>query len=199
MSIAISGWNTTITQELFGLISHRERRSRISSRVVDSYRNRNIPPGFPNADRYLFAQGLMVGETVEQNMDPSEIYEVNLISVMQRVAAAFRRNNRARVVVIGSMSAELGSHDAHYAAAKAGLHSFVRVWTGLPDRGQLNCVAPTIISDSRMTEARDDYPAVLKERRTVSARQVADLVYYLLYTDSGINRAVIEMTGDKIV
>ncbi len=198
MSIGISGWNTTITQELFGLISNRERRSRISNRVVDSYHNRNVPSDFPTCDRYLFAQGLLAGKAVEDSVDPSEIYEVNLISVMQRVAAAFRRNDRARVVVIGSMSAILGSHDTHYAVAKAGLHSFVKVWSALPDRGQLNCVAPTIISDSRMTEARDDYPAVLKERRTVSARQVADLVYYLLYTDCGINRAVIEMTGDKI-
>lgn len=195
MTIAVTGWRTTIWQELHRMIRRGEKRIRIEGRVGDDHYMSNVTGQFPTCNRYLFAQGWIAGQPIDENFRPEHTFNVNLISVMQRTRAAFFRNPKARIVVIGSLSAVWGSHDPWYATSKAGLHAFVRTWRGLPDTGQLNCVAPTIIRDSGMTVKRPDFDEVIATRPTVTAKQVAELCYYLLYHDHGLNRAVIEMPG----
>lgn len=188
---------TTIWQQFSQMVPVDEERIWIKGDVTRPDYMENVPPNFPTCDRYVFAQGYCAG-TIYMQYDPTHTFNVNLFSVMQRVAAAFERNPRANVVVIGSMSGIVGSYDPWYAASKAGLHCFVKTWRGLPREGRLNCVAPTIIRDSGMSERRHDRETFAHTRKTVSARQVAELCEFLLYHQHALNQTVIELPGWQI-
>ena len=195
MTICITGGTTTIAKRLVDMLDDSEQVIPHTKRVLSASFKDNVE-GLPFADRYLFAQGKMYGIDVAC-MDPVQVYNITAISVMQRVAMAFDLNPNARIVVIGSMSAILGSYDVHYACSKAALHHFVNSFPK-PKGSTLVCVAPTIISDSGMTERRADYLQVLKERKTVTAQQVAEVCHWVLYRSTAVNHGIIEMTGEKV-
>jgi len=153
--------------------------------------------GFPWAERYLFAQGYLEQGSDLSVGNPLEHFRANCSDVIKRCGYAFSMNPKARIVVIGSMSGINGSFNPYYAAAKAGLHHYVKTgWK--PPGGVLNCIAPTIISDSEMTKARYDYPDVLKTRQTVTCDTVARMIHFLLYADHGLNGTTIELAGARL-
>lgn len=130
----------------------------------------------------MLAAGALYGKRVAEQ----SVYEIatglaiNLISPMRLSEQILGANAHARICIIGSESGFNGSYDEVYAAAKAGLHKYVETRRVLPTQ-QLVAVAPPIIADAGMTLRRDDYPEILKKRRTVTSAQVALLVYQLLY------------------
>lgn len=163
--IAITGRRSTIIQELEAF----EPVERIESDY------------FPCTTKFVLAAGVLVGKRIS-DMSPIEAYEtvnVNLISVLRLCERILTRIPTARICVIGSCSGIKGSFDELYAASKAGVHQYVKTRKVL-DSQQLIAVSPCIIADSGMTERRSDYPRVLEERQTVSAREVAEVVYGLL-------------------
>ncbi|HEY9503579.1 MAG TPA: hypothetical protein VIR01_18215, partial [Pyrinomonadaceae bacterium] len=58
---------------------------------------------------------------------------------------------------------------------------------------QLVGVAPPIIRDSGMTLRRNDYPDVLKTRRTVTAKLVAEAISGLFSDEIDLNNTVVRL------
>lgn len=175
--LAVTGFRTSIVRELAKLIDgHVARISADLSKLDATF---DIPPG---ADHFLLAAGVLWQRTtIEQT--PGEIaysLAVNLVNVVRLCDTILSSNPNARIVVIGSESATKGSFDHTYAVAKAGVHAYCR-WREVLPTQLLVCLAPPIISDSGMTKKRHDYPAVLFQRKHVTAAQVAKSVRSLLY------------------
>ena len=180
--LAVTGYKTTINQRLMKLLPSEEfvRFGELTD--------------YSSCERYMFAAGLMHSKGI-LDQTYAQIYEsmrVNLIDVMRHCERVLELNKTARICVIGSESAILGSYDQIYAVAKAGLHAYVRTRRVLPTQS-LACVAPPIIADSGMTSRRHDYPEVLEKRRTVKAAQVAALVVETLYSPVLLGRTVVEL------
>lgn len=174
--LAVTGYGTTIVKELSQICGETIMRINYDDDEL------------PIVDRYLFAGGVLYNKSGdEQTFDEWLVsVRVNFTNVVRMCEQIFMRKEPAAVCVIGSQSARTGSFDGTYAAAKRAIHDYVEARS--TTRGhRLVCVAPTIIADSGMTRRRHDYPQVLKERRTVTARQVAEVVYRLLYQSDQTN------------
>lgn len=174
--IAVTGYNTTILQELRKITA--ERMDRIHWDCIDP----------PVAARYVFAAGILYNKTTQEQTRQEWLTSVmvNFASVIQHCEDIFRRGEPATVCVIGSESAEKGCFDGTYATCKRALHVYVRARKMGTDQ-RITCVAPPIIADSGMTRRRHDYPVVLEERRTVPAAQVAHAVFRHLYDSDQSN------------
>lgn len=174
--LAVTGYRTTIVQALKGMAA--EDVIRIDSESDD----------VPVADRYLLAAGVMYSKPAnEQTFDEwITSVRVNFTQVVRICEAIFSRPEPAVVCIIGSQSAEAGSYDGTYAACKRAVQEYVSV-RKTQSGHRLVCVSPPIIADSGMTLRRHDYPLVLSERRTVTAQQVAEAVYRLLYRSDETN------------
>jgi NAD(P)-dependent dehydrogenase (short-subunit alcohol dehydrogenase family) len=188
--IAVTGYNTTIAKELKKLIPRKEAMARYA--------------GQP-ADRYLFAAGVLHNKRIVDQTDSEAqlSMRVNGLDPIGSCELILENNPKARICVIGSKAGEAGSYDQVYAAAKAGVHNYVRTARITKDQ-QIVCIAPTIIMDSGMTQRRnDDGMESLRRRmlehpkeRFLKAREVARLVHFLLYVDEGyVTNTVIEMKG----
>lgn len=129
--------------------------------------------------RFVLAGGVLGGSSWLEHGELSA--SVNLLQPIQICEQILAVVPDARICVVGSQSATLGSFDRFYAAGKAGLEAYVR--TREVGSGQLLCaVSPTIIADSGMTIRRADYPRVLEQRHTVRAVDVARAIFELLWT-----------------
>jgi len=149
-----------------------------------------LPDG---VDRFVLAAGVLRQQRLfdQTGFDVRISLAVNMVSVARLCEAILRSREHARICVIGSESGFKGSFDETYAMCKAAVHAYVS-WRKVLPLQSIACVAPPIISDSGMTARRNDYPQVLGERRTVTARQVASAVYDSLYLDGflGSNQVV---------
>lgn len=194
--LAVTGHRTTIVRA-FRTISE-SKREREPFFVIDHLAER-MPP----ADRFLFAHGLLVGKAPE-DMTLAErmaTMEVNYSWTAQAIDEIVATQDKARIVVIGSESAVHGSFDHAYADAKSLLHRYVeRKRLRTPDQ-QLVAISPGIISDSGMTARRKDTQALTErvlahpKRRFVTAAEVAELAYFLLYQAPYISGTVVHMHG----
>lgn len=189
--IAISGAGSTIAQRLMILID----KPHFCFDMED-----NVPLG---ADRFVFTAGLLHGEKIHHMTDEviADTFRVNCWRVMEACCKILEANPVARICVVGSESGIRGSYDEAYAAAKAGLHHYVRT-KKVKQHQQLVCVAPGIIEDSGMTMRRTDQNRLKELRkahpkgRFVQAVEVARLIQFLLYEDLGyISNTVVEITG----
>lgn len=191
--IAIAGIGTTIAQQLGKLLPDGEETIRLGD-------NQYKP-----CERYLLAAGIIHNKplTEQTKEEMNESLWVNAMGPIGSCEEILASNPKARICIIGSMSGINGSFDQTYAAAKAGVHNYVRNKVLKPHQ-QLVCIAPNIIMDSGMTERRNEEGSIalrtklLKhpKGRYLRAKEVAQLVYFLLYVDEGyITNTVIEMHG----
>lgn len=174
---AVTGKRTTIVRELEDLTG--EEAVRIEADLSDP--GCALDPGIYT--RYVLAAGVLYSRPPLE-LEAAEIVAalaVNLTNTIRLCEKILERDNWARICVVGSESGILGSHDRMYAAAKAGVHSYVATRPVRPSQ-QLVCVAPPIISDSGMTARRRDFPAVLETRAHVRARDVAEIIRGLLWS-----------------
>ena len=174
---AVTGIRTTTVAALAELVG--EDPVRIGADLAAVSGSVVLPVG---CTRFVLAAGLLYPKRVADLTKDEALRSlaVNLASVLRITEHILDNVPRARVCIIGSESAELGSFDRLYASAKAGVHAYAR--TRIVRNGQqLVAVAPPIISDSGMTKARADYPAVLSRRYTVTARDVARTVAGVLW------------------
>lgn len=151
-------------------------------------------------ERYLFAAGLKMDAA--RSEDPiAEVLWANVGAVIQACDVILEHNVTARICVIGSESAYSPSLDPVYAAAKAALHRYVETKRLQPGQ-QLIAIAPSLIADSGMTARRTDHEDMELRRlahpkqRWVTAEEVARLVHYVLYVDTGyLTGTVIRLHG----
>lgn len=191
--IGISGRRSTIVQALLPMLPASEEVVYDSSELM------------PTAcERYFLCAGVLHGKPIGDLTDDEleETWGVNFADVAEFLDCVIDRNPEARIVVMGSMSAEQGSYDMAYAGAKAALHLYVREKRLRYPAQQLVCIAPTIIEDSGMTQRRQDLDRTLERGRKrrrgqwIQSLEVARLVHFLLYQDTGaISNTVIPVTG----
>lgn len=192
MTLAVTGDRSAIVSELKKLLPSEEEVVWIDD-MGDP----------PVSDRYLLCAGLLRPKTLRQQAIPeiTESLFVNCIWPMHICDAVLERNDKARIVVMGSESGIRWSFDGAYAASKAALHKYVETKKLKPDQ-QLVCVAPSTIEDCGMTTRRQDVDNLKKKldahpkRRFLRAAEVARFVHYLLYIDEGyLSGTVIKMDG----
>jgi NAD(P)-dependent dehydrogenase (short-subunit alcohol dehydrogenase family) len=189
--IAVTGYNSKITQELIHLLPFEETIVRIDDEV-------------PVCDRYFFCAGLLIPKKLSQQSDEevNEAIHVNLIRPMTLCDSILDRNPNARICVMGSDSGYLWSYNGVYAAAKCALHRYIETKELRSENQQLVGIAPSIIDDAGMTTSRTDTENLERRRinhskgRFIKSAEVAKLVHYLLYEDEGyISNTVIRMNG----
>jgi short-subunit dehydrogenase len=186
--IAVTGYKTTIVQELRELVDEHVIRMSMDLKKWDC--QVNVPRG---VDRFVLAAGVLHQATILEQT-PAQMREcltVNMVNVVRICETITRVNSNARICIIGSESGFKGSYNELYALSKAAIHAYVS-WEGVLPTQSLVCVAPPIIRDSGMTRSRKDYPKGLENRATVSARDVAERVKSALYDDSYLGRSVVE-------
>jgi NAD(P)-dependent dehydrogenase (short-subunit alcohol dehydrogenase family) len=190
--LAVTGYRSKIISELRALLPDGEEVVRIP----------DAGPS-PIAERYVLCAGLLRPKTLnEQSLSEiGESLHVNLIRPLEICEDVLTRNDRARIVVLGSESGCAWSFDGVYASAKAALHKYVET-KKLSRNQQLVCVAPSIIDDCAMTLERSDLDNLSRRRsehpkgRFLTAAEVARLIHFCLYVDEGyLSGQVIRMNG----
>lgn len=193
MSLIIVGYGSTISARLREIVDDDVTRATYDQLPLE-------------ADRYLFAAGVLIGKPVEELTaeERSRAMDVNFFGPIKACEEVFKANTRARVCVLGSESGITGSYDRAYAGSKAALHQYVTTRKCSSPEQQLVCVSPGIIDDAGMTtrrtdrinldRRRDNHP----KRRFVTAQEVARLIHFLLYIDRGyISNTIIRMNGGE--
>lgn len=177
--IGVTGYRTTIVQELAKLVSVPVFRLNAN---LGQFGGVFVLPDY--VDHFVLAAGVLrQAPIVEQSsFDVRISLAVNLVSVVRLCEVILAQRPHARICVIGSESGFKGSFDETYAMCKAAIHAYV-TWKTVTDSQSLMCIAPPIIRDSGMTYRRNDYPAVIDSRRTVTAREVAEKVKSMLFDE----------------
>ena len=159
-----------------------------------------------NADRIVLAHGTIATERFRTRSEDDIVnsLKTNLLSYVRIIEIALEGNAQVRIAVLGSESGHKGSFDIPYALSKAALHKYVEERRIPHPAQQLVCVAPSTISDSRMTLARHDQEQVQQTMQTnpkergVTSREVARMLHFLLFEDQGYtSNTVIPMNGGK--
>lgn len=193
--ILVTGIRTTIVQNLIKLLPPN------SGAVWFDHDT----PIVGDSHRYLFAAGVLYNKPLrEQTGDEiAESMFVNMVNVIAACEYLLEADPQARICIMGSKAGEAGSFDQTYAAAKAGIHNYIRS-ARIRGEQQIVGIAPTIIMDSGMTHRRnEDGQAALKKRmsehpkgRYLQSMEVAKLIHFLLFIDEGYTtNTVIEMKG----
>lgn len=174
----VTGKQTTIVSELEKLTG--EVAIRISA---PTWPGPLIEPFvIPACNRFVLAAGILLGKPIDKvsQNEALECCAVNLVTVIRLCEEILNSNPRARICVIGSASASLGSFDKLYAATKAGVAQYCQM-RELGEQQQLVCIEPTIIIDSGMTRRRPDFEGLETRRFTVRAIDVARMVHAALW------------------
>lgn len=188
--LAVTGLNTTIVQSY--LTMRPQTVVRISARPSLAHPTPELK--VPHADRYILAAGVLTPATLLKQTEKQIVDSlcVNFVNVVRICEEILHNVEHARVCVIGSESGINWSFDDTYAASKAAVHRYVET-RGVKRKQQLVCVAPPIISDSGMTRRRHDYPTVLQTRRSVTSKEVAEVIDSFFSSEIDLNNIVVRM------
>jgi len=159
-----------------------------------------------NCSYYLIAAGILYPKKIieQTNNEILNSISLNLLFPTYLIEQILDINEDVRIVVVGSESGKKGSYDTTYFLSKAALKSYIQEKHIKSKNQSLNMIAPSVILDTKMTQDRDDLEEVLErakdlpKERYLMSEEVAKLIYYLFFEDSGyINNEVINMNGGK--
>lgn len=195
MTIVITGWRSQIAHEFRRIISSNEV----------SIHGEPLKTHPPQAERYLFCQGLLWPKRASDQTEAEvrESIEVNCDSIIRWCELILQNNQIARICIIGSESGYRGSFDGTYAAAKAMIHRYVET-RRVGEFQQLVAISPGIVEDAGMTLRREDKGRLARRRaehpkkRFLQSAEVASLARTLLYFQPFINNAIIRMHGGEV-
>lgn len=174
--IGIAGHNTTIAEEFVSLLpGEKFVRDRLQDMPL-------------NLGKYLICVGFLAGRNILEinNEDAWRTWSTNFLEPARFCERLFMVNPDARVCLIGSESAVVGSYDMAYGGAKAALHHYVETKKLTGPMQQLVAISPCIIRDSGMTGRRNDLGRVearaslIRQGRWLEAREVAALARDML-------------------
>ena len=129
---------------------------------------------------------------------------LNLTSTIRICEIALNSNPKVRIVILGSESGLKGSYDIIYALTKSSIHKYVEERKIKYKDQQLLCLAPSTISDGKMTLKRKDKKNVKKsininpKRRGINSKEISIFIYKLLFeiTDY-VSNTTIHINGGK--
>ena len=167
-----------------------------------------LPPGISGLDGLVLCAGLSL-HTEFQEITPGEwqrVISVNLngaFYVLQALTPQLRDNSA--VVLVSSVSAQTGvSHQAHYAAAKAGLVNLAKsAARALAPRVRVNCVTPgvTLTEMGAETMAALDPDYAKKKmllQRCASPEEIARVIVFLASpANSFMTGATVDVNGGR--
>lgn len=196
--IVITGHKTTIAKNF-------KSKALLKNSLIYEIRTREIDDHL-DADKYVFCHGVMYPKKSYELTDAEKENSMytNFISVVEMCDKIIDHNDKARICVISSYSAFVGSYDDTYALSKALLNQYIERKVLRTPKQQLVGIAPSAIEDSGMTQRRKDLENLNKKRenhpmkRLVQSYEVSRLIYTLLYEQPYINRTVIQMHGGNV-
>ena len=129
---------------------------------------------------------------------------LNLTSTIKICEIALNSNPKARIVILGSESGLKGSYDIIYALTKSSIHKYVEERKIKYKDQQLLCLAPSTISDGKMTLKRKDKKNVKNsininpKKRGIKSKEISIFIYKLLFeiTDY-VSNTTIHINGGK--
>tara|TARA_B100000886_G_scaffold334302_1_gene289626 strand:+ start:5387 stop:6034 length:648 start_codon:yes stop_codon:yes gene_type:complete len=129
---------------------------------------------------------------------------LNLTSTIKICEIALNSNPKARIVILGSESGLKGSYDIIYALTKSSIHKYVEERKIKHKDQQLLCLAPSTISDGKMTLKRKDKKNVKNsininpKKRGIESKEISIFIYKLLFeiTDY-VSNTTIHINGGK--
>ena len=129
---------------------------------------------------------------------------INLTSIIRICEIALNTNPKARIIILGSESGLKGSYDIIYALTKSSIHKYVEERKIKYKNQQLLCLAPSTISDGKMTLKRKDKKNVKKsininpKKRGIKSKEISIFIYKLLFeiTDY-VSNTTIHINGGK--
>ena len=129
---------------------------------------------------------------------------INLTSIIRICEIALNTNPKARIIILGSESGLKGSYDIIYALTKSSIHKYVEERKIKYKDQQLLCLAPSTISDGKMTLKRKDKKNVKNsininpKKRGINSKEISIFIYKLLFeiTDY-ISNTTIHIKGGK--
>jgi NADP-dependent 3-hydroxy acid dehydrogenase YdfG len=209
MSIGVTGFRTTIAQNLLAMVPNetvvsigRQPTDDVMVDFADEFDVTAIPP---DLDRYLLAAGLLVPRTLFQQTfrETAASFAVNLTSAIRICEHVLSNNSQARIAIIGSESWR-GSYDTSYFLAKRGINAYVEGRRLAFPEQQLVVVSPTIVMDAGMTTRRHDLDRVHQraeaapQQRLLDSAEVAELIHYCLYVNRGsLTNTVVSLNGGE--
>jgi NAD(P)-dependent dehydrogenase (short-subunit alcohol dehydrogenase family) len=156
--------------------------------------------------KYMFLNhGLLIGKSsleysFEELLSTININILSYISILSSLGCSLVDNGST--VLMSSVSAKNGSYDDVYAASKSMIESFIRSYVNKIGLHRVNCVAPGIILNTRMTNVRKDLDNIEKKRLETPLKKlgepidVAKAVNFLLSDESiHISGAVLSVDG----
>jgi 3-oxoacyl-[acyl-carrier protein] reductase len=167
-----------------------------------------LPAGTEGMDGLVLCAGLSL-HTAFGEISPEEwgrVLDINLTGtffVLQTLAPRLR--DGAGVVVVASVSAQTGvAHQAHYAAAKAGLVNLTKsAARALAPRVRVNCVTPGITLTPMGQETIDalgpDYARnkMLLQRYAMPEEIARDIVFLASPANSFMTGATVDINGGR--
>ena len=140
-----------------------------------------------DCDKYLITLGYLLPKKISDQTRHEVLNSmaINLLYPVKLIERIIEKNQKARIVIIGSESGFKGSYDTSYFISKAAISSYVREKRIKFAGQQLVMIAPSVILDTKMTQERKDYNKVLKrvsdlpKKRYLISSEVAKLIYHV--------------------
>ena len=129
---------------------------------------------------------------------------INLLSIINICEISLNHNPNTQIFIMGSESGIKGSFDIIYALAKSSLHKYVEERKILKKNQQILCIAPSTITDSKMTLNRKDLNNVKQsiklnpKKRGINSKEISQLIFDLSFKNTRyITNTVIKIHGGK--
>ena len=203
--IYVTGRESIIIRKLEEIFIEKKQNIQIK-RIPGNYSKLKEPldkQGFTYSDKFIFCAGILYSKNIfdQSKNEIIKSLSINLINTIIACDIILTSNHNARIIIIGSESANYGSYDMTYACAKAGIECYVKTKKLKPNQ-QLLCISTHIIIDAGMTTRRKDLKTVYRRAekhpklRWITAMEVAKTIYHYLYVDEGYTTGqIIRMNG----
>jgi NAD(P)-dependent dehydrogenase (short-subunit alcohol dehydrogenase family) len=156
--------------------------------------------------KYMFLNhGVLIGKsstkyTFEELLETIHVNITSYLYILSTVGENLI--DGGSTVLMSSVSAKNGSFDDIYSASKALVEAFMKSYIYKIGTHRINCVAPGITLNTRMTDIRDDYDNLEKKRiqtplkKLAQPLNIAKTIIFLLSDDSShITKTVIPIDG----
>lgn len=206
--ILIIGKNSKIAKEFVKKVKDKKiiLPSKYDWDMSEGYYNNKKIKIIKEANKILLLQSVLYAKDFlkrKQNEINNQI-NINLISVIRICEVALRYNKKVKIIILGSESGIKGSYDIVYGLMKSAIHKYVEERRIKYPKQQLVCIAPSTITDTRMTLKRNDKKNIIKsvknnpKRRGLKAKEIASLIYNIFYCNTDyITNTVIRVDGGK--